>query len=479
MRLPRYLPCPVKKLIVLGLMWGWSFFFIKIALEGMTPSAVVLGRMAFGAATVAVSLLVTRTGLPRDLALWRRLAFMAIVTNVVPFSLFAWAQERITSALASVLNASTALFAALVATIVLGERLKRAQRAGLVLGFLGVAIAAGIGAGDVAGSSLTGTLAGLGAAFCYAVGFAYSQHHDLGANPEATTAGQLIIGAVVMAPVGIATSFTDGLSLTPTRLLAIGALGVLGTGIGYLIYYRMIAEVGATKASIVTYLVPVVGLVVGVTVAGEPFSWRLVTGGVLIVGGVIAVQGNLPAWMKKKAPAVLAALAALVGVGLGGCASGEPTAEDTTTSSTTLGAAEGCGSTVEEQLDPESGRHLLPGAPAPAYLSDPPTSGAHASGASPAGGLQPEPLPPPKQVQILEEGRVLVQYRAGEVTPEEVEQLEALAGANDRLVIAPNDSLPAPVVATAWVHKMLCEDVDSRALATFIEAQGEAAPEGH
>ena len=460
-------------------MWGWSFFFIKIALEGMTPTAVVLGRLLFGAAAVVFSLLIMRTGLPRGLELWKRLTFMAFVTNVVPFTLFAWAQERITSALASVLNASTALFAALVAAIFLGEKLKRAQGLGLVLGFVGVGVAAGVGAGDVAGSSLTGTLAGLGAAFCYAIGFAYSQHHDLGARPEATTAGQLLVGAAVMAPFGVVTSVTDGLSLTPTRFAAILILGVLGTGVGYLIYYRMIAEVGATKASIVTYLVPVVGLVVGVTVADEPFSWRLVIGGLLIVGGVIAVQGNLPTWMKRRVPAILAALAALVGVGVGGCAAGEPEAVGTTTSSTAPSSDEGCGTVVEEQLDPQSGRHLLPGAPAPAYLSDPPTSGAHRSGNAPASGVLDEPIDPPTQVQVLESGRTLIQFASGEVTPSELEELTALAGANDKIVVAPSDSLPAPVVATAWVHKMLCEDVDAEALAEFAGGFTTKAPGEH
>jgi len=462
----------VRKLIVLGLMWGWSFFFIKIALEGMTPAAVVLGRLLFGAAVVVLSLLITRTGLPRDLQVWKQLAFMAVVTNVIPFSLFAWAQERITSALASVLNASTALFAAIVATIVLGETLKRSQRFGLVLGFLGVGVAAGVGAGDVAGSSLTGTLAGLGAAFCYAIGFAYSQHHELGSRPEATTAGQLLIAAAVMAPFGVGTSVAEGISLTPTRFLAVFVLGVLGTGVGYLIYYRMIAEVGATKASIVTYLVPVVGLVVGVTVAHEPFSWRLVIGGLLIVGGVVAVQGNLPTWMKRKGPAVLAALAALVGLGLGGCAAGGPDSGDTTTSSTELGAEEGCGTIVEEQLDPQSGRHLLPGATAPPYLSDPPTSGAHLSGGAPASGVLDTPIDPPTQIQVLEGGRVLVQFASGEVTAEELEELNALASGNDGVVVVPSDSLPAPVVATAWVYKMLCEDVDRAALSEFARQFG-------
>lgn len=150
----------MRKLLVLGLIWGWSFFFIKVALQGLTPTAIVAGRVIFGAVTVLVYLLLTRTPLPRDRDLWKRVAVMAIVTNVIPFTLLAWAQERITSALASILNATTALMAALVAALFLGERLRFGQRIGMLLGFAGVAVAAGLGAGDVAGSSLTGTAAG-------------------------------------------------------------------------------------------------------------------------------------------------------------------------------------------------------------------------------------------------------------------------------------------------------------------------------
>jgi len=467
----------VRKLLVLGLIWGWSFFFIKVALQGLTPTAIVAGRVIFGAVTVLVYLLLTRTPLPRDRDLWKRVAVMAIVTNVIPFTLLAWAQERITSALASILNATTALMAALVAALFLGERLRFGQRIGMLLGFAGVAVAAGLGAGDVAGSSLTGTAAGLGAALCYAFGFAYSQHHSLGSNPAATTAGQLGIGALLMAPIGIFTSVTVGFELTPTRAAAVAVLGILGTGVGYLLYYRMIHEVGATKASVVTYLVPVVGLVVGVTVADEPFSWRLVAGAALIVAGVIAVQGTLPAF-RKRMPAVLAALAGLIGFGLGGCSAGEPSALNTTTSSTTITAAEGCGEIVEEQLDPNSGEHLLPGAEEPPYISDPPTSGGHASGGSPPDGSQADPLSRPRQVQVLEGGRVLVQYRSGEVTDSELTVLNNLAG-QAGVVVALNDSLPSPVVATAWVHKMLCEDADADALEAFTAAYLSKGPGGH
>jgi hypothetical protein len=213
-------------------------------------------------------------------------------------------------------------------------------------------------------------------------------------------------------------------------------------------------------------------------VADEPFSWRLVVGGLLIVGGVIAVQGNIP-FVRKKLPAVVAALVALLGVGLGACAAGEPSAQDTTTSSTKVDAEpQGCGEIVEERLDPNSGRHLLPGAEEPAFLSDPPTSGAHASGGRPPDGMGTEPVTRPVQVQLLEAGRVIIQFRTGELTDGETGVLESLAG-EPNVVIAPNESLPAPVVATAWQHKMLCEDADETPLRTFVSNYAGKGPGGH
>ena len=126
-----------------------------------------------------------------------------------------------------------------------------------------------------------------------------------------------------------------------------------------------------------------------------------------------------------------------------------------------------CGPAVEEPLDPGSTRHLLPGAPEPRYLGDPPTSGPHVSGPPPT-GVQHQPLAPPVQVGVLESGGVLVQHRG--VSEGERRQLEALAG--DKVVVAPNPSLAVPVVATAWQHRLECRGPDPAALRAFIAQHG-------
>lgn len=280
----------MRRVLVLACIWGWSFLFIKVAVGGMTPAAVSGARIALGAATMLVVLRVRGARVPRDPMLWRHFGVMGAVHSAVPFALLAWGEQRITSALAAVLNASTALFAALFMAVVLGERLRRIQLGGLVLGFAGVGVAAGVGGHDLASSSLAGGLACVGAGACYGAGFAYAQH-NLSTVPalEAAT-GQLLAATAIIAPFAVATSVASGIDVDAHRWLAVLLLGVVGTGLAYVINYRSIAAIGSTRASLVTYLVPVVAVAVGVVFLGERFHLRLVTGGALTIGGIALLQ---------------------------------------------------------------------------------------------------------------------------------------------------------------------------------------------
>ena len=283
----------MKRLAVIALIWGWSFLFIKVAVEGMTPTAVAGARIALGAAVMVIVVRQQRIVLPRDRTSWRHFLVMGVVFNVIPFTLLAWGQERITSALTAVLNATTPLFAALLTAILLGERLRRPQVAGVVLGFLGVAVAAGAGASDLAGSSLTGSAAIVSAAACYGFGFAYARRHLIRTPPLVAATGQLLTASAVVLPFSIVTSIDEGIELTPTRTLAIVLLGVLGTGVAHLLNYRSIADVGPTRASVVTQLVPVVAVTVGVVFLQEPFHVRLVVGAALTLFGIALLHERI------------------------------------------------------------------------------------------------------------------------------------------------------------------------------------------
>jgi drug/metabolite transporter (DMT)-like permease len=218
---------------------------------------------------------------------------LGLAMSVLPFMLIGWGEEHISSALASVLNACTPLFAAGFAAGLLGERLRPPQLAGVAVGFLGVAVVAGVGGGDLAGSSLLGSAAVVLAGAGYGFGFAYANRFTTGLSALQLSFGQLLAATVILAPVAAVDVAAGRVALGPQAALCLLLLGTLGTGYAYLLNYRTLQESGATVASLVTYLVPLVAVAAGVVVLGEPFSLRLVLGGLIVVLGVALVQGRL------------------------------------------------------------------------------------------------------------------------------------------------------------------------------------------
>jgi drug/metabolite transporter (DMT)-like permease len=282
----------MRRLFLLAAVWGWSFLFIKVAVGGMPPAAVACARVALGMVVLLVVVRLRGLRLPTDRTVWRHFAVVGLFGSALPFTLLAWGEQHISSALAAVLNAATPLFAALMVAVFLGERLRRSQSLGLLFGFLGVGVAAGLGASDLSGASLAGEAAAVAAGACYAVSITYAKRHLGSFPPLVAAAGQLVAATVLALPLALATTAREGLDLTPRRLLAVCLLGVLGTGLAYVLFYRVIADLGATMASAVTYLVPVMAVTVGVLFLHEPFHPRLVAGGLLIVGGIILLNGQ-------------------------------------------------------------------------------------------------------------------------------------------------------------------------------------------
>jgi drug/metabolite transporter (DMT)-like permease len=279
----------VRRLFLLAFIWGWSFLFIKVAVGGMTPPTVAAIRVGLGAVVLLGVVRARRMALPSGWVWWRHFAVVAVAGSALPFTLLAWGEEHVSSALTAVLNASTPLFAAALAGLLVRERLRPLQLGGLVLGFVGVAVAAGLGGRDLAASSRWGEAASVAAAACYALAFTYTRRYLSVLPPLVGATGQLVTAAVLLLPAAVATSVRNGFDLTPRRALAVGLLGVLGTGFAYTLSYRLIADVGPTRAAVVTYLIPVVAVTVGAVFLHERFSLRLVMGGVLIVAGIVVL----------------------------------------------------------------------------------------------------------------------------------------------------------------------------------------------
>ena len=285
---------PVQ-LLLLALIWGASFMFIKVELDaGIAPLHIALLRCVFGAAALLVMLAFTRDRLPRDRALYGHLVVMALLMNALPFLLFAYGETEVSSLLAGIFNATTPLLTLLFSLSVLPEERPTPQRiAGLVLGFGGVLVVLAPWTG-LGGGSLAGSLACLGAASCYGLAFPYMRRH-LSGRPESSvvvSTVQVTLGALLLLPVA-------PFSALPERVpgadawLSILVLGALGTGVAYIMNFNVIRAAGAQTASMVTYLVPVFAVVFGVSILGEQIGWHEPAGAVLIIAGVALSQGLL------------------------------------------------------------------------------------------------------------------------------------------------------------------------------------------
>lgn len=287
-------------------VWGASFMFIKVAVGGLSPAQVVLGRLGFGALTLAVIMLITRRAWPRGLRVWLHLTAIGAVMCVAPFLLFSWAAQSLPSALSSIFNATTPIATMLVALAVLpDERLTKVKTAAFLVAGAGVILVADpwseIVSGATSETNLLAQLACLGGTACYGLGFAYTRRFLRGYDYDATTvsASQIGAGAVIIL---LLTPFID--TPTPTLSLSVVAsivlLGGVGTGLAYIWYTNVINAWGATIASTVTYLTPIGGVLLGVAVLDETIEWNEVVGGGVVILGVLISQGRLRILSKER-----------------------------------------------------------------------------------------------------------------------------------------------------------------------------------
>jgi drug/metabolite transporter (DMT)-like permease len=291
---------------ILALIWGSSFLFIRIGVEQISTFQLVFIRT--GIAGIGLNLVVYLRGrrLPTDWPGMRDVLVLGVVNTVIPFALITWAEAHIDSGLAAVLQGTAALFTmALAHWTFADERMTPQRLVGLLFGFLGVVVLASrsTGGGAIPAETrlhLLGQLAIVAASFCYAVGGIYSRkavQHRL--EPIVAAAGAMTVTAIISGGVAYGAPLLGGASpaaldqLGPRVLGAVLTLGLLNTFVAYLIFYSIIKELGAGRASMVTYVIPAVGLALGALFLGEPVDARLVVGAVMIVGGIGIVNIEL------------------------------------------------------------------------------------------------------------------------------------------------------------------------------------------
>jgi drug/metabolite transporter (DMT)-like permease len=294
----------------MGLIWGASFLFMKVALVGVSFGQVAWARLVFGAVTLGIIALVMRVRLPREPIVWLHFGVVAVTYCVIPFLLFAWAEQYVASSLASIYNAVTPITTAILATAAFRvEKLNRDQVLGVIVGVLGVVVVVGPWAVDALGGSLWGQLACLGAVTCYGFSFGYIRRFISPRDVSATASAFLNIGiaAVIMIVLTPVVAWHPITFSWPVLLSLLG-LGALGTGVVYIWNMNVLRAWGPTVTSGVTYVTPVIGVALGILILGEHLTWNEPVGALVVIAGILLTQQRVRLLTRRQPePAALEA----------------------------------------------------------------------------------------------------------------------------------------------------------------------------
>ncbi|NBR93404.1 MAG: DMT family transporter [Actinobacteria bacterium] len=284
----------ITSYLALGIVWGASFLFIEKSLTFLTPVGVAFFRCALGALALWVVLLRRKMRINRDYLLFLQLWVMGLLLNVFPGILFAYAQEQVSSILAGIMNALTPIMSILMIMIVFrSERLSFEKVFGIILGFFGVVIVLVVGQ-TIGQTSASAIIALLLAVLCYGASYPFSSKYIIPRklSPEILATTQVSLSALTLFPFFLLNGF-HSYEISLEALLSILALGVLGTGIAYIWNFRNVELAGPSLASTVTYITPLVAVILGFLLLGEPLTWNEPLGGLIVLIGSAIAQGRV------------------------------------------------------------------------------------------------------------------------------------------------------------------------------------------
>jgi drug/metabolite transporter (DMT)-like permease len=283
----------VPSYLVLGVIWGSSFLFVERGLEFLTPAGIAFWRTFLGALTLVVVLVLQKHRLPRDPKAWLYIWIGGLLMSAIPATLFGFAQQYVTSSLASIMNASTPIFT-VIAILIAFRAEKPGPRVlvGLFIGLIGVGTVLAVwqGFGD---NEPLAILALIAAVSCYGIGTPFIRRfvEPLNLPREVAVFGQVTTSAITLLPFYAASGWVIGEPKLDS-VLSIVLLGAVGTGIAYVMYYRVIAQAGSPIASTVTYLTPVVGVAIGIALLGEQLTWHEPVGAAIVIFGAYIAQSS-------------------------------------------------------------------------------------------------------------------------------------------------------------------------------------------
>lgn len=280
-------------IVILSAIWGGSFFFVGVAVREMTPLTIVLCRVGLASMILLAVLRLTGRVLPTSPGIWGAFFVIGALNNLIPFSLIVWGQTHIDSSLAAILNATTPIFSVVLAHLLTGEeRLTAGRMAGVLIGWVGVAVLIGIESLGGFGVQVLGQLAVVGASLSYACAAIYGRRFKA-MDPVVVSTGMLCGSTIMMLPVALMVEQPWLLAPGAVTWAALIGLSAVSTSIAYIIYFRVLAVAGATNILLVTFLIPVSAIFLGVVVLGERPGWNAFGGMALIFMGLIAIDGRL------------------------------------------------------------------------------------------------------------------------------------------------------------------------------------------
>ena len=303
---------PIEWLVFLALAcaWGSSYLFIKIGVETLTPLTLVAARVAIGAGVLALVMLITRQSLPQRRAVYGHMVVVALLGIVIPFTLITWGEQSIDSGLAAILNGTVPLFAIVLAAMVLHDEPITVNRLiGLAVGFAGLVVLTSPNLGSGPGGTLPGVLALIGSSISYAAAGVYARHTVSDVPPLTNAFLEVGFAAVITLLLALAFGNPFATRVEASTVLSVLWLGLIGSGLAFLAFFFLLGRWGATRTSLVAYLMPVVGVVLGVLVLRESVSVPVLVGMGLIIAGVAVANSQFGQrrLLGRRAPPTAAA----------------------------------------------------------------------------------------------------------------------------------------------------------------------------
>jgi drug/metabolite transporter (DMT)-like permease len=282
------------KFVFLGLIWGSSFLWIKIAAQELNPFVLVNLRVGFAVLGLVFVIVFSRTRIQLDLRTCLIFGLLGLFNVALPFVLISWAEGHISSGLASILNSTTPLFTMLIAPLAIkDDRFSLQKLGGVLVGFCGVIILMSNQLGGGMSLHLLGIFAMLLAALCYAISTVFARRMTTGMGAYAQAFAQMMFALIWITPTALTVVQPYHLPALPISWVAVAWLGLLGSCVATILYYSLLHSVGPTRTMMTNYIFPLIGVLLGVAFLGEHLDWNQLAGGILIIGGIILVNTRI------------------------------------------------------------------------------------------------------------------------------------------------------------------------------------------